>query len=134
LTPIKRRTLCFLLGGLLLALATPAYLALARPGLKTYLLQPLILAVQALPYLVAACLWLPWRSAAGATAGQALAGILLLVAVLLYVPMLTGLWATGGDMVGLAFLLIAATTTVGLVLATLIAFAILWWRHRGLHP
>jgi uncharacterized membrane protein len=134
LTPTKRRTLYFLVGGLLLALGTPAYLALARPGLKNYLLQPSILAAQALPYLVAAGLWLPWPSPRVTTIGQVLAGLLFLVAVLLYVPMLTGLWATGGDMVGLAFILIAAATTLSLLVVTLIAFGILWLRHRGLRP
>ncbi len=43
----KRRTLCLLLGGLLLAIGTPVYLALARPGMRVYLLNPTIIAAQA---------------------------------------------------------------------------------------
>jgi hypothetical protein len=130
LTPIRRQTLCFLLGGLLLALGTPTYLALSRPGLETYLLHPYVLAAQVLPYLVAAGLWLPWRSPQATAIGQVLARLLFLAAVLLYLPMITGLWSTGSDMVGLAFFLIAAGTTMSLLVITLIAFGVLWLRQR----
>ena len=92
----KQRTLYFLLGGLLLSIGTPAYLGLARPGMAGYLLNPVVFAAQSLPYLLAAGLWLPWRSARASTIGQVLAGLLLLVASLLYIPMITGLWTTGG--------------------------------------
>ena len=127
----KRRTLYFLLGGLLLSIGTPAYLGLARPGMAGYLLNPVVFAAQSLPYLLAAGLWLPRRSARASTIGQVLAGLLLLVASLLYIPMITGLWATGGDMVALGFFLIAIGTTVSLLLVTLVAFGILWLRQRG---
>ena len=70
----KRRTLYFLLGGLLLSIGTPAYLGLARPGMAGYLLNPIVFAAQSLPYFLAAGLWLPWRSARASTIGQVLAG------------------------------------------------------------
>ena len=76
MTTTKRRTLYFLLGGLLLSIGTPAYLGLARPGMAAYLLNPVVFAAQSLPYLLAAGLWLPWRSARASTIGQVLAGLL----------------------------------------------------------
>src|SRR5262245_26375221 len=106
MTPTKRRTLYFLVGALMLSVGTPAYLGLARPGMAGYLLNPIVFAAQSLPYLLAAGLWLPWRSARAGTIGQVLAGVLLLVASVLYIPMITGLWPTGGDMVALGFFLI----------------------------
>lgn len=132
MTTTKRRTLYFLLGGLLLSIGTPAYLGLARPGMAVYLHNPVVFAAQSLPYLVAAGLWLPWRSARASTIGQVLAGLLFLVAALLYIPMITGLWATGGDMVALGFFLIAIGATVSLLVVTLVAFGMLWLRQR--HP
>jgi hypothetical protein len=130
LNTTKRRTVYLLLCGLLLSVGTPAHLALSRPGSAGYLLHAEIFAGQSLPYLLAAVLWLPWRSARACELGQVLAGLLLLAAGLLYVPMLTGLWATGGDMVGLAFLAIAGVLTVSLVLITLAACGMLWLRDR----
>lgn len=130
----KRRTLYLLLGGLLLAVGTPVYLALARPGMRVYLLNPTIIAAQAVPYLLAAGLWLPWSPPRGGAITQALAAVLFLAAVALYVPMIAGLWTTGGDMVGLGFLLIAICTAVTLLFSTLLAFAIQWWRERAPGP
>lgn len=125
----RRRILSFLLGGLACAIGTPAYLAHAHPHLRFYLLQPMIFGVQSLPYVVAAALWLPWRSPQASRLGHVLAGILFLAAVLLYVPMLTGLWPTGGDMVGLAFFLIAIGTIASILVVTLVAFGVLWLRR-----
>jgi hypothetical protein len=130
MTTTKRRTLYFLLGGLLLSIGTPAYLGLARPGMAVYLLNPVVFAAQSLPYLLAAGLWLPWRSPRVGTIGQVLAGLLFVVAALLYIPMVTGLWTTGGDMVALGFFLIAIGTTLSLLLVTLVAFGMLWLRQR----
>ncbi len=130
MTTTKRRTLYFLLGGLLLSVGTPVYLGLARPGMAIYLLNPVVFAAQSLPYLLAAGLWLPWRSPRASTIGHVLAGLLFLVAALLYIPMVTGLWATGGDMVALGFFLIAIGTTLSILLVTLGAFGILWLRQR----
>ena len=130
MTTTKRRTLYFLLGGLLLSIGTPVYLGLARPGMAVYLLNPVVFAAQSLPYLLAAGLWLPWRSPRAGTIGQVLAGLLFLVAALLYIPMITGLWATGGDMVALGFFLIALGTSLSVLFVTLVAFAMLWLRLR----
>ena len=124
-TTTKRKTLYFLLGGLLLSIGTPTYLGLARPDVGFYLLQPTIFAVQSLPYLLAAGLWLPWGSPRASRIGQVLASLLFLVAVLLYIPMLTGLWPTGGDMVALGFFLIAIGTTLSILFITLVAFCMM---------
>lgn len=134
MTPPKRRTLYLLFGGLFLAIGTPVYLALARPGMRVYLLNPAIITAQAVPYFLAAGLWLPWSAPRAVAITQALAAVLFLVAVVLYVPMVTGLWITGGDMVGLGFLLIATCTAVILVVITLVAFGIQWWRKRATRP
>lgn len=133
MTTTKRRTLYFLLGGLVLAIGTPAYLGLTRPGMAAYLLNPEIIAAQSVPYFLSAGLWLPWRSPRAGAVGQVLAGLLFGVAALLYIPMLTGLLATGGDMVGLGFFLIAAVSTVSIFLVTLVAFGVLWVRQRAPH-
>ena len=130
MTNTQRRTLYLLLSGLLLSVGTPLYIGLTRPDRAGYFLQPMIFALQAFPYLLAAGLWLPWRSPRAGAVAQTLAGVLFLSAVLLYVPMITGLWSSGGDMVGLGFILIAIGTTSGLLLVTLVAFGTLWLRHR----
>lgn len=134
MTVTRRRTIYLLLGGLLLSVGTPVYLALSHPGVAGYLLHPMIFAAQVLPYALAAGLWLPWSSPRAGSMGQALAGLLLLAALLLYVPMLTGLWATGGDMIGLGFFLIAICTAASILLVTLAAFGALWLRGRAPRP
>jgi hypothetical protein len=126
----RRTTLTFLLGGLLLAAGTPLYLSLAHSNVRPYLLQPAIFAVQSVPYVLAAGLWLPWRSPQARRAGRVLASVLFLIDVLLYVPMLTGLWPTGGDMVALGFFLITIVTTSSILLVSLVAFGVLWYRQR----
>jgi len=126
----RRNTLYFILGGLVLAVGTPAFLALTRPDLRFYLLQPVVFAAQPIPYLLAAGLWLPWRSPRATRLGQGLAAVLFVAAVLLYIPILTGLVPTGGDMVALGYLLMAMVTTVSVLCVTLVAFGTLWLRHR----
>ena len=128
MTTTKRRTLYFLLGGLLLSIGTPAYLGLTRPGVAFYLHQPFIFAIQSVPFLVAAGLWLPWRSPRAGRIGHVLAPLLLIVVGLIYTPMLTGLWPTGGDMIGLGFILIAIGITLFILFGTLVAFGVLWLR------
>jgi hypothetical protein len=98
-TLTRRKTVYFLLGSLLLAIGTPAYLALTRSGARFYLLQPMIFAMQAIPRFLAAALWLPWRSARASRIGLRLAGVLFFADVLLDIPILTGLLPTGGDMI-----------------------------------
>jgi len=120
-TASPRRALYPLLVGAALAVGTPAYLGITRAGMAGYLLHPLIFGVLVLPYLVAALLWLPWRTSLAGEAEPVLAGLLCFAAVVLYVPMITGLWRTGGDMVGLGFLLIGLVTTACVVFATIVA-------------
>jgi hypothetical protein len=131
MTTTKRKTLYFLLGGLLLSVGTPAYLGLARPNVAFYLHQPFIFAIQSVPFLVAAALRLPWRSPRAGRIGQVLSPLLFIVVVLIYIPMLTGLWPTGGDMVGLGFILIGIGITVLVLFGTLVAFGTLWLRDRS---
>jgi hypothetical protein len=128
---VRRRTLGLLLAGLLLATGTPGFLALARPGLKLYLLHPVIFLGQAVPYLLAGALWLPCRSQPRTTIGRWLAGLLLLTAGVLYLPMLTGLLPMGGDMVGLLFITISAVTALAVLLVSGIAHGLISLRRSG---
>jgi hypothetical protein len=130
-TTTRRRTLYLLLGGLLLSVGTPAYLALTRSGARFYLLHPAIFALQIIPYVLAAGLWLPWRSTRTRRIAVWLAGVLFFADVLLYVPILTGLLPTGGDMIALGFFMIAIVTTACILAATLAAFGVSWMRQRG---
>ncbi|MEW5977584.1 MAG: hypothetical protein AB1898_17460 [Acidobacteriota bacterium] len=125
---IRRRTAGLLLAGFLLAVGTPVYLASAR-GLGVYLLHPAIFVAQAAPYLIAAGLWLPCRSAPRALVGQGLAALLLLAAGVLYIPMLTGLVPVGGDMVALGFMVIDAITVLVLLVVTVVAHGLLYLRR-----
>ena len=119
-----------LLAGLLLAVGTPVWLAYAL-GLEVYLLHPVILVLQAAPYLLAGALWLPRRTQPASSIGQWVAGALLAAALLLYVPMLTGLGPRlGGDMVALLFAGIDAVTALAVLLAAAIAHAALYVRRR----
>ena len=125
----RRRTLGLLLAGLLLAVLTPVYLAIAL-GLEGYLLHPAIFAAQAVPYLLAGALWLPCRTPPATSIGQGLSGLLLVSAGLLYIPMLTGLLSMGGDMVGLAFISISVVTVAAVLAVTVIAHSVLYIRRR----
>lgn len=119
-----------LLAGLGLALGTPLFLALAAPDLAGYLLHPAILLGQAVPYVLCAGLWLPWRAPAAGTSAVVLATLLLLAALVLYLPMLAAPGARGGDMIGLAFLAISAVTTGALLVGSAVALLVLLWTAR----
>ena len=129
MTRSKRYVVGFLLSGFALALGTPLDLVRRSPYLSGYLLHPLILAGQTVPYLVCAALWLPWKGRDAETAALILAAILLLAALVLYLPMLLAP-APGGDMVGLAFILISTVTTGAILLGSAIAGLVLWLRVR----
>jgi hypothetical protein len=133
MNPRKASAAGLLAGGLALAVGTPVYLTQAEPDLAGYLMHPELLLAQAVPYLLCAGLWLPWRNPSVATTALALSGLLLLVALLLYVPMLLRPRSVGGDMVGLGFLMIAGVTTAAVAVASLGAFGFLWWRRRHSH-
>ena len=127
----RRQTLYFLLGGLLLAIATPAIVALTQPGARFYLLQPMIFGIQVVPYVVAAALWLPWRSPRTSRIGLLLARVLFAADLLLYLPVMTGLVPTGGDMIALGYLMLVAVTTASILVVTLAAFAVSWAVYRS---
>jgi hypothetical protein len=127
----KRYAGGLLLAGLTLAVGTPIYLGLAAPHRSVYLLNPVILLCQPVPYVVCAGLWLPWRALAAARIALVLAGLLLLAALVIYVPMLWSPGAHGGDMIGFGFLLIATVTTLGVLVGSAVAALGLWVRVRG---
>lgn len=129
MTRSKRYVVGLLLAGFVLALGTPLDLVRRAPYLSGYLLHPLILVGQTVPYLVCAALWLPWKARDAETAALILAAILLLAALVLYLPMLLAR-APGGDMVGLAFILISTVTTGAILLGSAIAGLVLWLRGR----
>ena len=122
----KQKTLYCLLGSALLSIGTPAVVAWTQPGARFYLLQPIIFAGQALPNLLAAGLWLPWRSARAERVGLRLAVLLFAASALLYIPVLTGILPTGGDMIGLGYILIALITMASILAATLVGFGVSW--------
>jgi hypothetical protein len=126
----KRCAVALLLGGLLLAVGTPAYIAYAAPNLAGYLLRPTLFLGQLAPYVLCAGLWLPWRASGAATTAVILSGLLLLAGVILYVPMLWAPASHGGDMIGLAFVAISVGTTTALALASAVALLVLWLRRR----
>lgn len=130
MTRSKRYVVGLLLAGFLLALVTPLYLVRRAPQLSGYLLHPLILTGQTVPYLVCAALWLPWKARDAETAALILAAILLFAALVLYLPMLLAPRTPGGDMVGLAFILISTVTTGAVLLGSAIAGLVLWLRVR----
>ena len=127
---MQRNTHLWLLGALALAVGTPAVLGVLHSGARFYLLQTYIFLVQAFPYLVAAALWLPWRSPDAARIAHSLARVLFYAAAVFYATLLTGIFPVGGDMIGLGVILIALTTLALVVVATLLAFALLWLRRR----
>ena len=129
-TRTKQKTLYFLLGSAALSIGTPAVVALLQPGARFYLLQPIVFGAQVIPNLVAAALWLPWRTARACKVGLILAGLLFGASVLFYVPMLTGIIPTGGDMIALGYLLFAFVTLVSILVVTAIAFAVSWMLGR----
>ena len=125
-TNTKIRTLYLLAGSAVLSIGTPAIVAAMQPGARFYLLQPIVFGAQVVPNLVAAALWLPWRSRRASKVGLVLAGLLFVASVLFYVPVLTGIVPTGGDMIALGYLLFALVTIVSIVIATAVAFTVSW--------
>jgi hypothetical protein len=125
-TTTKRRTLYLLLASAVLSVATPAIVAATQPGARFYLRYPLIFGAQLVPSLMAAALWLPWRSARATTTGLVLASVLCIGSVLFYVPVATGIIPTGGDMIAVGYVVLAFGTLVAILAATVIAFAVVW--------
>jgi hypothetical protein len=126
----RRKALYFILGGLLLAVGTPALTALTQPQVRFYLLQPVIYMWQPIPYCLAAALSLSWRSVRASRVGLVLARLLFFGAALFYLPVLTGLLPTGGDMIALGYVMFAIVTIGAVLVVTLVGFGVSWIRHR----
>jgi hypothetical protein len=126
----KRYAAACLVGGLALAVATPAYVAYASPGLAGYLLHVELLLLQGVPYALCAVLWLPWRSPRTRTPAVALAIALLLATMAVHVPILWAPAARGGDMIALAYVAITASLTIGVLLGSAAAGLVIWRSAR----
>lgn len=123
-TRTKRRTAGFLLGAAVLSIGTPAVTAFTQPGARFYLLQTMVFAGQVFPNLLAAGLWLPWRSAWASKVGLWLSAVLFGASALFYLPVMTGIVPTGGDMIALGYLLFAIVTSISIVVVTLLTFGV----------
>ena len=113
-----------------MALGAPAYVAYAAPDLAGYLLHPGIVAVEVLPYLLCAVLWLPWRAPDVRRVAVLLSALLLLGTGIVHAPMLWEPGRRGGDMIGLAFVAISLGLTSALLIGSGVAVLWLWYRRR----
>jgi putative effector of murein hydrolase LrgA (UPF0299 family) len=129
-TTTKLRTLYLLAGSAVLSIGTPAIVAATQPGARFYLLQPIVFGAQVVPNLVAAVLWLPWRSARASKVALILAGVLFVASLLFYIPVITGIVPTGGDMIALGYILFAFVTLAVILASTVVAFAVSWMLER----
>ena len=129
-TTTKQKTLYFLLGSAALSIGTPAVVAATQPGSRFYLLQTIVFGAQIIPNVVAAALWLPWRSPRASKVALVLAGVLFVASALFYIPIITGLVPTGGDMIALGYVLFAIVTLISILVATVIGFAVSWMLAR----
>jgi hypothetical protein len=127
--PHRRLAIGLLLCGLVLATGTPAYVAHAE-NLGVYLWHPAIFVMQAVPYVLCAGLWLPWRAPAAARTALVMAALLCLAALLAYVPMLLRTERLGSDMVALTFAAISYSTAAAVLVGSAVAAGILWIRSR----
>jgi hypothetical protein len=107
-----------LIGGLLLAVATPWLLAHSRPGVAPYLLHPAVFLIQPLPYVLAAALLVPEWGWSSDRVSLIVAGIVSAVSLMLYVPVLSAQGQWGGDMIALAFLAMSGAVVVVVVVAS----------------
>ena len=126
---VRRWTAGLLTGALVLAVATPSYLVYSRPSVAGYLLHPSVFAFQALPYGVAAVLWVPswsWRSD---KASVILAALLVATSLVAYIPVLWAPGQWGGDMIAVGFLAMSGALTGG-VLALSALTALAFWLQR----
>lgn len=121
----RRWILGLLAGGVILGVGTPLYLGYVEPSVAGYLLHPVILIGQALPYVLCGVLWLPSRSRETTLAAVIVSGLLLLSGVILYGPILWTAGAHGGDMIGLTFLAVSLGLTAVLLLGSAVAWLVL---------
>ena len=129
-TRTKMKTLYLLAGSAVLSIATPAIVAATQPGARFYLLQPIVFGAQVVPNLVAAVLWLPWRSARASKVAFILAAVLFGASLFFYIPVITGIVPTGGDMIALGYILFAFVTVAGILASTVVAFIVSWLLER----
>jgi hypothetical protein len=129
----KRYAGGLLLGGLTLAVATPAYVAHAAPYLAGALNHPVVLTAQAAPYVVCAALWLPWRDARSGVVALVFAALLLIAAATIYTPKLWAPGATAGDMTSLDYFGVSIALTVAVLLGSAVVFVLLRLRPTRKH-
>ena len=126
----RRYAVALLATALVLAVGTPLYSAYAAPYLSGYLLHSAVLSLQAVPFIVCAAIWLPWRARAASIAALTIAGLAFAAALVLYLPVIWRPERQGGDMVGLWYVLISMAMTGGVLIASAIAALALWLRGR----
>jgi hypothetical protein len=127
----RRRWVAGLLtGGFVLVVATPSYLSYSRPSVAGYLLHPSVYVLQALPYGLAAALWLPrWRWRGDATP-TVLAALLFATSLALYGPVVLAPGQWGGDMIALAFLAMSGATTAVILILSGMTALIVWLQRK----
>jgi hypothetical protein len=118
-----------LTGALALAVLTPAYIANALPDSAVYHRSVYVFALQALPYIVCAAIWLPLRHPSAPIIAWGLSVLLFVVACVLYVPSLVRP-RSGGDMVGLWYAIVCAATTSAVLVISVIALVTVEIRRR----
>ena len=129
MTRLKRRAAVMLTGALALAVLTPAYIATALPDSATYHRNISVFAMQVVPYVVCAAIWLPSRDPSAPIIAWGLSVLLFAVACVLYVPNLVRP-RSSGDMVGLWYLIVCGVTTLAVVVISVIAFITVAIRRR----
>lgn len=127
----KRYAGGLLLGGLILAVATPAYVAHAAPYLAGALNHPVVLAAQAVPYVVCGALWLPCRDARSGAIALVFTALLLIAAITIYAPKLSAPGARVSDMASLDYFGVSMALTVGVLLGSAAVFVILRLRPHS---
>jgi len=127
--PLKRQAAALLVGALLIAVITPAYIAYALPDSGIYHRNPVVFALQVVPYLVCGAIWLPLRAPSAPRIARGLAMLLFVVACALYVPHLVRP-RSSGDMVVLAYMIVCAVTTLAVVIISAVALVTVALRER----
>lgn len=134
MTSRKRWAVFLLLAGLVVSVGAPVYVSYRVPYLAGYLMHPLVLASQALPFLLCAALWLPWRTRAAEAPALVISAFALLASGAFHLPNLVLPGRLGGDMVGLAFVAVSGGLTLAVLAASALAGLLLWARSRRSLP
>jgi len=109
--------------GLVIAVGIPALLAyrFGNPGLR----RGEFLACQALPYLLCAVLWLPWRRRPHVVTGCVFAGVPVAISAFMFLPVLLSPNWLGGDMTPLAMMAVNLAVSAGIAALSPVAFLLL---------